>query len=76
MLKSLLSLISKVGSIDHFMYISLVFSIMAIVGDYGSQKTWGVIMPGGVQCTDHGLPDMPQVKQSPICPVLGHQMTL
>jgi hypothetical protein len=34
---------------------------MAIVGDYGTIKTWALVMPGGVQCTDHDMPDMPQV---------------
>ncbi len=35
---------------------------MAIVGDNGNIKTWALIMPGGVQCTDHDMPDMPQVR--------------
>jgi hypothetical protein len=39
-----------------------VFNIMAIVGDYGTIKTWALVMPGGVQCTDHDMPDMPQVR--------------
>jgi hypothetical protein len=40
---------------------SAVFDIMAIVGDYGTLKTWGLLMPGGVQCTNHDMPDTPQV---------------
>ena len=37
-----------------------VFEMMAFAGSYGSMKDWILIMPGGTQCKDHDMPDMPQ----------------
>jgi len=31
-----------------------------MVGNYGSRKDWILTMPGGVACTNHDLPLMPQ----------------
>ena len=41
-------------------FISAVFGIQAMVGGYYTQKDWILTMPGGVACTKHDMPDMPQ----------------